>query len=152
MSLPKLDTVEDQQKKRFERSKPEMLSMIEKLEQMEFDLHTFSDYLNEDELLIAKSKVIDACSLIKLAVSKGGVKKMSEYAKAKKFINKHGVEFTLNWLSKNIAHTPTHGKYVDIDSELNPKGIISTNYYGGFHVEHLVKLTGYDLLLNEYFR
>jgi hypothetical protein len=68
---------------------------------------------------------------------------MSGYGKAKKFINKHGIEFTLKWLSENIAHTPTHGKYVDIDNELNPKGIISTNYYGGFHVEHLVKLSGY---------
>ncbi len=74
---------------------------------------------------------------------------MSGYSKAKKFINKHGVEFTLNWLSKNIAQTPTHGKYVDIDSELNPKGIISTSHYGGFHVEHLVKLTGYKGGVNE---
>lgn len=73
MSLPKLDTAEDQQNKRFERSKPELLSMIETLEQMEFDLHTFSDYLNEDELLIAKYKVIYACSLIKLVISKRGV-------------------------------------------------------------------------------
>lgn len=68
MNLPKLDTIEDQQKKRFERSKPELLSMIETLEQMEFDIHTFSDYLNEDVLLVAKSKVIEACSLIKLVV------------------------------------------------------------------------------------
>ena len=72
MSLPKLDTIEDQQKKRFERSKPELLSMIETLEQMEFDLHTFYDYLNEDELLSAKSKVMEACSLIKLVIDKRG--------------------------------------------------------------------------------
>lgn len=73
MSLPKLDTMEEQQKKRFGRSKIELLSMIETLEQMEFDLHILSDYLNEEELLVAKSKVIEACSLIKLVVSKRGV-------------------------------------------------------------------------------
>lgn len=70
MNLPKLDTLEEQQRKRFSRSKIELLSMIETLEQMEFDLHTFSDYLNENELLVAKSKVIEACSLIKLMVDK----------------------------------------------------------------------------------
>ena len=74
---------------------------------------------------------------------------MSGYTKAKLFITKHGEEFTREWLSKNIAHTPTHGKYVDIDNELNSKGIISTSHYGGFHVEHLVKLTGYEFGSNE---
>lgn len=65
MSLPKLDTIDEQQKKRFERSKYELLSIVETLEQIEFDLNMFSDYLDEDELFVAKVKVIRASSLIK---------------------------------------------------------------------------------------
>lgn len=69
MSLPKLDTVEDQQKKRFERSKPELLAIIENLEQVEFDLNTFSDYLDEDDLFVAKVKINRAYSLIREVIN-----------------------------------------------------------------------------------
>lgn len=72
MSLPKLDTLEEQQRKRFSRSKIELLAMIETLEQMEFDLNTLSDYLNEDDLFVAKVKVNRAYSLIRQVVDRRG--------------------------------------------------------------------------------
>lgn len=72
MSLPKLDTTEDQQKKRFERSKLELLNIMENLEQVEFDLNTFSDYLDEDDLFIAKVEIDQAYTLIKKVVDKRG--------------------------------------------------------------------------------
>lgn len=69
MSLPKLDTIEDQQNKRFERSKPELLAIIENLEQVEFDLNTFSDYLDEDDLFVAKVKINRAYLLIREVIN-----------------------------------------------------------------------------------
>lgn len=70
MSLPKLDTISEQQKKRFDRSKPELLSMLDILDQIEFDLSMFSDYLDEDDLMEAKDNLGAAYSLIRCVTDK----------------------------------------------------------------------------------
>lgn len=59
--------------------------------------------------------------------------------KATEFVKKYGIEFAKKWFVKNVGDTPTHQKYVNIvDGE--PKGIISTASYGGFHVAELKRL------------
>lgn len=69
MNLPKLDTISEQQKKRFDRSKPELLSMLDTLDQIEFDLSMFSDYLDEDDLFAAKVKISSAYALIREVIN-----------------------------------------------------------------------------------
>lgn len=69
MNLPKLDTISEQQKKRFDRSKPELLSMLDTLDQIEFDLSMFYDYLDEDDLFVAKVKINRAYALIKEVIN-----------------------------------------------------------------------------------
>ena len=73
MDLPKLDTISEQQKKRFYRSKPELLSMLDTLDQIEFDLSMFSDYLDEDDLFVAKVKINRAYALIREVINERSV-------------------------------------------------------------------------------
>lgn len=55
------------------------------------------------------------------------------------FVKKFGIEFAKKWFVKNVGDTPTHQKYVNIVNG-EPKGIISTASYGGFHVAELKRL------------
>lgn len=59
--------------------------------------------------------------------------------KATEFVKKFGIEFAKNWFAENIGTAPTHQKYVNIVGG-EPKGIISTASYGGFHVDELRRL------------
>lgn len=70
--------------------------------------------------------------------------------KATEFVEKYGIEFAKKWFVKNVGDTPTHQKYVNIvDGE--PKGIISTASYGGFHVDELKRLIISHELVREHF-
>lgn len=51
-----------------------------------------------------------------------------------KLLNHYGYEFMEQWYIKNIAHTPTFGKYICTTSDLTITGVIN---HGDVHVEEL---------------
>ena len=74
MNLPKLDTVEEQHNKRFERSKEDLLLLLEKLSDEEYTLNYYGDYLGSEQLFEAKKHLTSAYHLTrKYLVSKGEI-------------------------------------------------------------------------------
>lgn len=72
MNLPKLDTYEEQQRKRFERSREDLLLLLEKLSDEEYTLNYYGNYLGSEQLFEAKKHLTSAYHLTrKYLVSKG---------------------------------------------------------------------------------
>lgn len=70
MSLPKLDTFEEQQKKRFARSEHVLLEILDTIDNLECELSMLSDYLEEDDLMVAKNNLKDAYGLVRGVTNK----------------------------------------------------------------------------------
>lgn len=70
MNLPKLDTYEEQQKKRFARSEHVLLEILDAIDSLECELSMLSDYLEEDDLMKAKNKLRYAYGLVRGVTNK----------------------------------------------------------------------------------
>lgn len=70
MNLPKLDTYDEQQKKRFARSEHVLLEILDSIDGIECELSMLSDYLEEDDLMEAKDNLRAAYYLIRSVTNK----------------------------------------------------------------------------------
>lgn len=70
MNLPKLDTYEEQQKKRFSRSEPVLFTILDSIDDIECELSMLSEYLDEGDLMEAKDKLRAAYYLIRGVTNK----------------------------------------------------------------------------------
>lgn len=70
---PKLDTTEEQLNKHFERSKGELLRLLDVASNLEYDLNTYADYCAMESLYEASKHAKSIYHLIKKGLLSKGV-------------------------------------------------------------------------------
>lgn len=67
-----LDSVEEQQKKRYDRSRDELLLLLERASDLEYDLNFYADYCNIEPLFEASKHAKSIYHLVRKGLIKKG--------------------------------------------------------------------------------